>query len=62
MIMPIKAAITYGVSEDKLRFVVAPTIAKPMKNANVPTKAGMTTSNTLYRRDIKVNVRPFNAL
>ena len=62
IIIPIKAAITYGVRDDKLRFVVAPTTAKPMKNASVPTNAGMTTSNTLYRNDIKVNVRPFNAL
>ena len=62
MIMPNNAAITYGVRDDKLRLVVAPTTAKPIKNANVPTKAGITTSNTSYRKDTKVNVRPFKAL
>ena len=60
--MPSKAAITYGVRDDKLRFVVAPTTAKPMKKARVPINAGITTSNTLYRKDISVKVRPFNAL
>ena len=60
--MPNNAAITYGVRDDKLRFVVAPTTAKPMKKASVPIHAGITTSNTLYRNDTKVNVRPFKAL
>ena len=46
-----EAANTYGVRDDKLRLVVAPTTAKPIKNANVPTKAGITTSNTSYPND-----------